>query len=492
MEVRVSVFLEMTPSFSAQTKQFLQDFFIPPFVEDVSGEKDMHPLWVQGTEGILTSVLRVMAVLGAVAFTYWILFGDATVEVQWVFVAQMLLLLAVWVLGLFRQIGFKTRAVLGSGALFALSMINLIVYGVSDSSRIYSMIFIVFVSLLFGYKAGFGALVVSTFATWAIGRLIIMGRIPATLSYFDQSGLTLEELNFLMVDFVFANTLILLTFIGIYRYAETVWQREKDSTRALKQKSLALRESLNRETTMAETLQHALRKEKEVSDLKSKIITTVSHEFRTPLTVIQNSTNMLTLFHDRLTDEKRQLQGTRVSDSVDRLVRLLENISAIELLEEQREKIHLEKRPFNVFAGEWANVFFESIPYTAPLNIDYDISNSQDVVTDPEFVERITYQLIDNACKFSPDEAPVTARFFLEDGNLCIQVIDEGIGISPSIYEDVFRLFYRVDQTGSIQGLGVGLYIVDNLVKEMHGSIDIQPNSHADGTTFTVKLPNLS
>jgi PAS domain S-box-containing protein len=242
-----------------------------------------------------------------------------------------------------------------------------------------------------------------------------------------------------------------------------------------------------------ETREHLEALEKAHQDLmvldrmKSDFVSTVSHELRSPLAVIEGFAKTLTEHYDRLDQETKKESIEIILKKSVALEGLIENILDMSRIEEGRLEIYREA--FD--AVEMALVVSdeEGVEGLHELIVDYDIQPVT-VVADREKTEVVLGNLIRNAVKFSPDGGRVLVSVKAGDDMAAISVRDEGIGIAGEQYERVFDRFYQVDssETRSFPGSGLGLYIAKELAESMGGTIWLE-SEQGRGSTFTFTLP---
>jgi len=131
----------------------------------------------------------------------------------------------------------------------------------------------------------------------------------------------------------------------------------------------------------------------------------------------------------------------------------------------------------------------EQLPDSVTLTVSTD-SNGGAALGDPNRIEQVLVNLIDNAVKYSPDGGSVTVRTAPAVAAVRVEVTDQGMGISPAEHEAVFEKFYRADpQHRAVpSGTGLGLYICRELVKRMGGTIGVR-SAPGEGSTFFFELP---
>jgi len=231
----------------------------------------------------------------------------------------------------------------------------------------------------------------------------------------------------------------------------------------------------------------ALEKEKEVNELRSGVVSLVSHEFRTPLTIIQSSAELLEHYHHKFSEQKKQSHFTHIRNAVERMTQLLEDVLTIGKAE--AGKLKFKPAPMDLVA--FCDHIVENLQMSASslhtLNfaIEGDCSDAQ---MDEKLLAHILTNLLSNAIKYSPKGGTVDFNLIGTDGQAIFQVKDQGIGIPQEDIEKLFESFRRASNVSNIPGTGLGLAIVKKCVDLHGGEITVHSELGAS-TTFTVTLP---
>ncbi|MGC1392760.1 MAG: ATP-binding protein [Coleofasciculaceae cyanobacterium] len=231
----------------------------------------------------------------------------------------------------------------------------------------------------------------------------------------------------------------------------------------------------------------ALEKEREVSELRSSFVALVSHEFRTPLTIIQSSTDLLENYNHKLSDEKKYKLFGRVQGAVRRMTNLLEDVLLIGKAE--AGKLNFQPSLMNLLAFCRDIVENLQMSISSRHAIDFFMhGNCGDVIMDEKLLGHILTNLLSNAIKYSPQGGIVKFDVICSPETTCFLIQDHGIGIPKPDLEKLFESFRRASNVGSIPGTGLGLAIIKKCVDLHGGQIDIESEIGV-GTTFTVTLP---
>jgi PAS domain S-box-containing protein len=230
-----------------------------------------------------------------------------------------------------------------------------------------------------------------------------------------------------------------------------------------------------------------LEREKELSQLKSNFVSMVSHEFRTPLGIIQSSAELLRDFHDRMPAAERQEQLSSISRNSRRMAGMMEEVLVLSRLDAGKLDFQPAALDLNVFCRRVVDEVLSATNRLCPIELALDSVPSQ-ALADERLLGHIFTNLLSNAVKYS--EPGATVRFSVErDGPdaKCV-VHDRGIGISENDQQQLFKAFHRGANVGTRPGTGLGLLLVKRCA-ELHGG-SVQLNSRiGEGTTVTVKLP---
>jgi len=263
-------------------------------------------------------------------------------------------------------------------------------------------------------------------------------------------------------------------------------QRVAESTAQLRQQNQQLEAEIARRQQLEEELRVALARERELSQLKSRIVATVSHEYRTPLTTILSSTEMLQRYSDRLTPEKKQTHFQRVKQSVEHLTNLVNDMIFIEQAETQA----LEFNPTLVNIEELVGEVIEAVrpKFTEKHSLNLICPSECDRVLDGNLLRLILDNLLSNAIKYSPEGGLIELELTPQAQEIRLRVSDEGIGIPPDDQGKLFKAFYRASNIGITPGVGLGLVIVKECVELHQGRVEFESKVGA-GTTFTIILP---
>lgn len=231
----------------------------------------------------------------------------------------------------------------------------------------------------------------------------------------------------------------------------------------------------------------ALERERELSQLKSSFVSMVSHEFRTPLGVIQSSAEILHDYLERLEpDERRELLDS-ITKNVRRMAGLMEEVLVLGRLDAGKMPFAPAPVDLGILLGRLVDEVHSATDYLSPIQLSAD-GLPQQVQIDDKLVTHILSNLLSNAVKYSPAGSPVEFRVELRDFQLIFNIRDRGIGIPEVEQGRLFEAFQRGSNVGNRAGTGLGLVIVKRCVELHSGRIELNSRP-GEGTTVVVRLP---
>jgi signal transduction histidine kinase len=232
-----------------------------------------------------------------------------------------------------------------------------------------------------------------------------------------------------------------------------------------------------------------MRRETEMAQLKSDFVANVSHDLKTPLSVIRMFGETLEL--GRVTDEARRDEYYRViTREAERLSRLIDNVLDFSRIEGGRRRYDRAPTAVEPLLRETLEAFAYPLAqhgFKVELSVAADLP---EVEVDREAIGQAVANLIDNAIKYSGDDRALSVESRVEDGELLIAVVDRGIGIPAAEQARIFEKFYRVGRsdTQGRRGSGVGLALVRHIVEAHGGRVTVE-SAPGVGSRFTVRLP---
>lgn len=226
----------------------------------------------------------------------------------------------------------------------------------------------------------------------------------------------------------------------------------------------------------------------EMNHAKLVFFTNVSHEFRTPLTLIVSHVD--TLLQNQLLPPQVYNKILKIKQSAQQMTNLVSELLDFRRFTQNRFILQIEKRDIGKFLKE---IFLSFSDFAHRRNINYDFRcNPVEIVCwfDAKQLEKVFFNLLSNAFKYTPDGGNIGMTITTDNGNVKIQIYDTGSGISDSDSARIFdRFFQGENQKGNEQspGTGIGLALTKSIVEKHHGTISVE-SEVGKGSTFTVTL----
>ena len=250
---------------------------------------------------------------------------------------------------------------------------------------------------------------------------------------------------------------------------------------------LAARKAVEAEANLRNEVFKSLQREKELNERKSHFVSQISHEFHNPLSSILICTELMEIYGKKLSDEKKQEYFSQIKTSINKLIRLTNEILTL-------GQIETGKLDFNPISFDLKG-FCQSLVAEMQINAGnkYNINfissgDRQNVCMDKNLLEHILTNLLSNAIKYSPSGGKINFELTYTQKEAIFRIQDSGIGIAKEDQEQLFNNFYRAKNVGEISGTGLGLAIVKNCVDIHQGKITLESDIGA-GTTFIVTIP---
>ena len=278
----------------------------------------------------------------------------------------------------------------------------------------------------------------------------------------------------------YATIAIVVLLLGVlFLVLRTFWQRQRHQRQLMEQNRL-LEEQRDTQKALNEQLHAAT---------QSKLIffTNVSHDLRTPLTLIAEPVEQL-VKADNLTPQQHTLVKI-AHKNVRILHRLINQILDFRKYENGKLDINPEEVNLKPLLADWADSFLAiARKRDIKLNIDINLPDNFSIAIDVEKIERVFFNLMSNAFKYTPDNGKIKFSANCDDSEkLVLSVADTGRGIAAEDIDNIFDRFYQVDKIHP-NGSGIGLSLAKAFVELHEGSIEVESRLN-EGSRFTVKLP---
>jgi two-component system sensor histidine kinase KdpD len=226
----------------------------------------------------------------------------------------------------------------------------------------------------------------------------------------------------------------------------------------------------------------------ETERLRSALLTSISHDLKTPLAAVLGSAGTLRDLAEKLSaGEKAELLGTIIDES-ERLNRFIANLLDMTKLESGAIAPNVALHDLGEIVG---SALRRASRILARHEVELDLAPDLPMLElDAVLFEQVLFNILDNAAKYAPAKTTIHIQAWRDGGTVSLRVIDEGGGIPPADIEHIFDKFYRAQKTDQVRaGTGLGLAISRGFVEAMHGTIVAANRSDRSGAMFTINLP---
>lgn len=254
--------------------------------------------------------------------------------------------------------------------------------------------------------------------------------------------------------------------------------------------SIGLHADITLEKVKEQSLQKALAKEKELNEVKSHFVATASHQFRTPLSIIQSNVELMCMKLDKELPDKKgkyDIYFERVRNEISNMSELMDQVLMIDKINSGKLKSKIVEADLVAICKKLA---LKIKPISDDRLLDIRVSGRPTKIQiDVQLFEQSILNLASNAFKYSKNSNPEVHLIFNKK-NVEIHVIDDGIGIPKNEQISLFQPFFRASNTVEIKGTGLGLSIVKNFIESFGGQINIE-SQEGQGTTVKLLFPLL-
>ncbi|MGM0579547.1 MAG: PAS domain S-box protein [Bacteroidota bacterium] len=234
------------------------------------------------------------------------------------------------------------------------------------------------------------------------------------------------------------------------------------------------------------TLIKNLEREKELGKLKSRFVSTASHEFRTPLSTIQTSAYLLKNYKGNDYEKVKDSHILRIKKSVNDLTDILNDFLSLSKLEEGKVETNYSLIDVQSYLLDIKNEM--SLQKQISQVLEYEHNGVKTIETDKKILRNIVLNVLSNALKYSKEDGLIQISSTVESEKLIIKVKDYGIGIPEEDLPYIFKRFFRANNASYIQGTGLGLNIVKKYVSLLDGVIHCKSKLN-EGSIFIIELP---
>ena len=230
-------------------------------------------------------------------------------------------------------------------------------------------------------------------------------------------------------------------------------------------------------------------RQKKLTELKDDFINNISHEFKTPLSIISVATSSLKQEKIQKDDTKFKEIYTQLEKQNKVLSKMIDNVIDVSLLDKKSIHNENENIPLKQYFSEIVSTFLttEAIEKNVQIIEEYSIPDDFIYQLDTVQFSRAICNLLNNSIKYCTLDPEIEIRIALSE-QLRIEIKDNGIGIKENHEKEIFNKFFRADNPVKVKGLGLGLYIVKRIIENHHGSIRLE-SKRGKGTTAIIILP---
>jgi PAS domain S-box-containing protein len=248
-----------------------------------------------------------------------------------------------------------------------------------------------------------------------------------------------------------------------------------------------LRKEVIKRKNAENKIKESLRKERELNDLKTKFLSLVSHEFKTPLSGILSSTSLLAKYTETDQQVKRDKHIKTIKSKVKYLDNILNDFLSVERLESGKVNYKFSNFPLSKVLNEVIYDANMMLKMGQKINYPHDIDEIN-IDFDEKILELIFSNLLRNAIKYSSENSIIDIRVVAKGTELLVEFEDNGMGIPEKEQKFIFNRYFRAENALLSQGTGIGLNIVKSHLESLGGVISFE-SEEMKGSTFTIKIP---
>jgi PAS domain S-box-containing protein len=250
---------------------------------------------------------------------------------------------------------------------------------------------------------------------------------------------------------------------------------------------ITARKQLEEQRIYARALEVELEKEREIIELRERFTSMVSHEFRTPLAIIQAAAQLLRSYHSKIPPERLLEQIERIGGQADRILALLDDVLVLNRANAGKLEFHPEPLDVVAYCRHLVDEFRLASQNTHQVEMTFD-PLPDEILIDPHLFSRMIHNLLLNAAKYSPAGSTICVFVHRDEEWLKVAISDQGIGIPVEEQQRIFEPFHRAPNAARTPGTGLGLAIVNRNVAAHGGTVTLH-STPGEGATFTVRLP---
>ena len=226
----------------------------------------------------------------------------------------------------------------------------------------------------------------------------------------------------------------------------------------------------------------------ETERLRSALLTSISHDLKTPLAAVLGSASALRDFGGKLTEAEKADLVTAIVDESERLNRFIANLLDMTKLESGAIVPNTAPHDLREIVG---SALRRANKILARHHVELELATDLPMLElDAVLFEQVLFNILDNAAKYAPPGTTIRMQSWRDADSVCLRILDEGEGVPPADLEQIFDKFYRVQKGDQVRaGTGLGLAISRGFVEAMHGTIIAANRTDRTGAIFTIRLP---
>lgn len=253
-------------------------------------------------------------------------------------------------------------------------------------------------------------------------------------------------------------------------------------------RTLILKEAISNLEETKKKLDQSLKKERELNQLKSRFISTASHEFRTPLATVLSSLSLVEKYTAIGKTENVHRHIDRIKKSVRNLTEILDDLLSVNKIEEGKVIVTPHDFELVTYLKDMVAEVNIILKKGQVISLKTEGFEKLRIYQDPKLLRHIVLNLLSNAIKFSYEDTKIELMASKDDQTVHIEIRDNGIGIPEENMDNLFSRFFRADNAGQIQGTGLGLSIVKQYTQLLGGDVSCQSIVNK-GSKFVVSIP---
>lgn len=254
-------------------------------------------------------------------------------------------------------------------------------------------------------------------------------------------------------------------------------------------KILVVEKNITQQKLAKQQLEDALKKEKELNEMKSRFVSMASHEFRTPLSTILSSNSLIEKYIEANDHQKTEKHIKRIKNSVKGLTDILNDFLSTDKLESNLISIKPCYFDYQDFVAEVKEDLQMMCQDGQEIISEIEGDTKTKVYSDRNILKNILFNLLTNAIKYSHENEAIYYKTIIHKKQIEIKIIDKGIGIPKKDQAKLFTRFYRAENAINIKGTGLGLVIVKSYLNLLNGDISYESIENK-GSCFTIIIPS--